>query len=790
MSGTLSERNRRFREKLIDTLPEVCTERAVIWTEVFREHEELQPITKAAIAFRETLRRMTIFIGEDDLIVGNQGSSLRATTLNPIVNTWFVDELDKFELRDGSKFRITEENKAIARELVSYWKGRNVYEQTLAVLPELTKENMDAVVFTCGYTLSKGCGHWLLGINNVLKYGFSGLEAQARQQLEQCDFADETGVDKIPFYQAVIMSCQAVKEFADRYAALAAQQAEKAQGKRREELLRIAKICSKVPYEKPESFYEAVQTVFFVQLLTQIESDGTGISLGRLDRMLQPYYDKDIADGSLTKEEAEELLDNLWLKIATIIQIWNEEDSKAFGGHPISQAITLGGYDEDGNDGTCELSYMMLDTTARVHMAQPSICCRVNKKTPEEFLMKCAETIREGLGMPAMYNDDVAVPSLIGRGIDPKDARGGFGVIGCVEMGIQGKLCGFTNSGYFNLAKAFEIMLHNGVDPQSGKQLAKPRGDVCSIGSYEEFEETFLQYMDEMVMHEVRVTNVVNTYHARVAPLPFVSALTDDCIARGIEVQSGGAEYNYDGIQGVGFADVIDGLAAVEQLVYQEKKLSMDRLMAALDHDFEGYEDVLLMLRKDVVKYGNNDERTNRIANKLASRFAQTIGSCKNPRGGFFIPGMYSNSANVPLGAVVGALPNGRRAFAPIAEACSPSHGSEKCGPTQAALSVASIDHVQFTNGTQYNQKYHPSALRGQEGLHALCGLIQAFFARGGYHIQFNVVSSEVLKQAQKNPEQYKDLVVRVAGYTAFFVDLNVDIQNDIIDRTEMDFGV
>lgn len=790
MSGTLSERNRRFREKLIDTLPEVCTERAVIWTEVFREHEDLQPITKAAIAFRETLRRMTIFIGEDDLIVGNQGSSLRATTLNPIVNTWFVDELDKFELRDGSKFRITEENKAIARELVSYWKGRNVYEQTLAVLPELTKENMDAVVFTCGYTLSKGCGHWLLGINNVLKYGFSGLEAQARQQLERCDFADETGVDKIPFYQAVIMSCQAVKEFADRYAALAAQQAEKAQGKRREELLRIAKICSKVPYEKPESFYEAVQTVFFVQLLTQIESDGTGISLGRLDRMLQPYYDKDIADGSLTKEEAEELLDNLWLKIATIIQIWNEEDSKAFGGHPISQAITLGGYDEDGNDGTCELSYMMLDTTARVHMAQPSICCRVNKKTPEEFLMKCAETIREGLGMPAMYNDDVAVPSLIGRGIDPKDARGGFGVIGCVEMGIQGKLCGFTNSGYFNLAKAFEIMLHNGVDPQSGKQLAKPRGDVCSISSYEEFEETFLQYMDEMVMHEVRVTNVVNTYHARIAPLPFVSALTDDCITRGIEVQSGGAEYNYDGIQGVGFADVIDGLAAVEQLVYQEKKLTMNRLMAALDHNFEGYEDVLLMLRKDVVKYGNNDERTNRIADKLASRFAQTIGSCKNPRGGFFIPGMYSNSANVPLGAVVGALPNGRRAFAPIAEACSPSHGSEKCGPTQAALSVASIDHVQFTNGTQYNQKYHPSALRGHEGLHALCGLIRAFFERGGYHIQFNVVSSEVLKQAQKNPEQYKDLVVRVAGYTAFFVDLNVDIQNDIIDRTEMDFGV
>lgn len=790
MKGALTERNRRFRERLIDTVPEVCTERAVIWTEVFREHEDLQPITKAALAFRETLRRMTIFINEDELIVGNQGSSLRATTLNPIVNTWFVDELDKFEKRDGSRFVISEENKIIARELATYWKGRNVYEQTLAVLPELTKENMDAVVFTCGYTLSKGCGHWLLGINNVLKYGFRGLEEQAKQQLAQCDYADATGVDKIPFYEAVIMSCQAVKEFADRYAALAKQQAQTQQGKRREELLRIAEICSKVPYEKPGTFYEAVQTVYFVQLLTQIESDGTGISMGRLDRMLQPYYDKDIAAGRLTKAEAEELLDNLWLKIATIIQIWNEEDSKAFGGHPISQAITLGGYDEDGNDGTCELSYMMLDTTVRVHMPQPSLCCRVNKKTPNEFLMKCAEAIREGLGMPAMYNDDVAVPSLIHCGIDPKDARGGYGVIGCVEMGIQGKLCGFTNSGYFNLAKAMEIMLHNGVDPQNGKQLAKARGDVRNIATYDEFEETFLQYMDEMVMHEVRVTNVVNTYHARVAPLPFVSALTDDCIARGIEVQSGGAEYNYDGIQGVGYADVIDGLAAIEQLVYQEKKLTMDRLMDALDHNFEGYEDVLLMLRKDVVKYGNNDERTNRIARKLSSRFSKTICACKSPRGGFFISGMYSNSANVPLGAVVGALPNGRRAFAPIAEACSPSHGSEKCGPTQAALSVASIDHKLFTNGTQYNQKYHPSALKGEEGLQALCGLIRAFFECGGYHIQFNVVSSDVLKRAQKNPEQYKDLVVRVAGYTAFFVDLNEDIQNDIIDRTEMDFGV
>lgn len=790
MAGVLTERNNKLRQRLIDTVPVICTERAQIWTKVFIENEDKVPILKAAIALKETLGRMSLLLGEDELIVGNQGNGLRATTINPIVNTWFTEELDKFNKRDGSLFYISEENKKILKELAPCWKGRTVYDKTIALMPERTKEAMDALVFSCGYTLTKGCGHWLLNMEQVLKYGFSYIQKNAEEQLANCDFSDSDGIDKIPFYQAVIMTCSAVKDFAARYADLAAEQAKAKTGKRHTELLEIERICRKVPYYAPDTYHEALQTVYFVQLLTQIESDGTGISPGRLDFLLYPFYERDRSLGRLTKEQAEELTDQLWLKIASIIQIWNEKDTKSFGGHPISQAITLGGVDEEGKDSVNELSYLMLETTSRIHMAQPSVCCRISTVTPFRFIKACVEVIREGLGMPALYNDELAIQSLTDRSIDLKDARRNFAVIGCVEMGVQGKLCAFANSGYFNLAKTLEIALHNGKDPVTGKILAAPRGPAESMKNYEELESAFYGYLEELLQHQVRVTNAVDTIHARIAPLPFVSAITDDCIERGLEVQSGGAVYNYDGIQGVGFADVVDSLAAIKKLVFEEKKFTMLQLMEALEHNFKGYEQILISLKKDVSKFGNNQEEANVEAKKLAEKFAQFVSGYHNTRGGFFVPGMYSNSANVPLGAVVGALPNGRRAFTPIAEACSPSHGAEKNGPTQAALSVTALEHRLFTNGTQYNQKYHPSALKDEKGVRSLANLVQTYFQNGGYHIQFNVVSSETLRAAQKDPDQYRDLVVRVAGYTAFFTDLNKSIQEDIIDRTELDFGL
>lgn len=789
MNKTMTERNAKFRERLIMTDPVVCPERAEIWTRVFKQNESMHPMEKAALALETVLNEMTVFIDDGELIAGNQGSSLRATTLNPAVNTWVIDELDKFENRKGSRFLITEETKERIRKIIPYWKGKTVYEKTLSMLEPSSIEAMNALVFTCGYTLTKGCGHWLLNIENVLKNGFESFERTAEKELAALDYTKGESLDKIPFYRSIIKTCRSVKAFAGRYSRLAKELAENAEPDRKAELEKISEICAKVPYKAPETFYEAVQTVFFVQLLTQIESDGTGISLGRLDNMLYPFYKKDIESGEITREKAEELLDRLWLKIASIIQIWNEEDSKAFGGHPISQAITLGGQDENGNDATNELSYMMLETTARVHMAQPSLCVRVNRNSPEDFLLLAAEVIREGMGMPAMYNDEIAVPSLVMRGVDIKDARRDYAVIGCVEMGVQGKLCAFANSGYFNLVKCLELTLNDGIDPVTGRRLSSATGGLESFGTYEELENAYMRQMEELLAHQASVTNVVDAMHARLAPLPFVSAITEGCLEKGTEVQSGGAKYNFDGIQGVGLADVADSLAAIKQLVYEEKSISAAELKKALSANFFGYDDMLVKLKKDVPKYGNNDAPADGIARRVVSEFCRIISEYTGSRGSRFIPGMYSNSANVPLGAVCGATPNGRRAFTPIAEACSPSHGSEKNGPTQAALSVAHLDHMLLTNGSQYNQKYHPSALKGMKGLVSLKDLILAFFEAGGYHIQFNVVDAETMRAAQREPEKHRDLVVRVAGYTAFFTDLDEEIQNDIIDRTELSFA-
>jgi len=790
LNKTMTDRIRRMRDRLILTDPVVCAERAKIWTQVYQDNEDQPPITKAALALQKTLQEMSITIYDDELIVGNQGSALRATTLSPTVNTWAVEELDRFDKRDGSRFLISEETKQIIREITPYWKGKNVFDSTIAMLDQSTLDAMDALAFTCGYTLTKGCGHWLLNFETVLNIGFEGIRKAAQQQLDALNFTQPEAMDKIPLFRAVVMTCEAVRDFAQRYSALAAKMAsEETDEGRRAELRRIAETCARVPYAPPQTFYEAVQTVFFIQLITHIESDGTGISMGRMDHYLYPFYQNDIEAGAITQPEAEELLDCLWLKIASIIQIWNEEDSKSFGGHPISQAVTFGGQDADGNDATNDLTYMLLETTARVHMPQPSVCVRISRNTPRKLLLKCAEVIREGIGMPALYNDEIAIPSLISRGVQIPDAREYFAVIGCDEMGVQGKLCSFANSGYLNLLKAFEIALYNGFDPVSGKQLGSQTGNAEDFETYEQLYDAFVSQMTQMLAHQVATTNVVDAMHPRILPLPFITAITEDCVARGIEVQSGGAKYNFEGVQGVGLADVADSLAAIKKLVFEEKTLSMKTLMDALKADFEGVEDVRTQLVKGAPKYGNNDPYVDRIARDIASAFSRATIKHQNGRGGMFIPGMYSNSANVPIGAVCGASPNGRKAGTPVAEACSPCHGAEKNGPTQAAMSVASLDHLIMTNGSQYNQKYHPSALKGDSGLNALCDLVQTFFEAGGYHIQFNVASEEDFRMAQAEPEQHRDLVVRVAGYTAFFIDLSREIQEDIIDRTVLDFG-
>lgn len=789
MGVTATDRINRIRETLIEAEPIICPERAVIWTESYKKTEEQPSVIRAAMALHDTLSQMSIQIYEDELLVGNQGSARRAAPLHPQINLWFLNELDTFEKREGSRFKISEEAKAQIRAIAPYWKGKNVYDRTMALMPEAAIDSIDANVFTCSYTMAKGTGHFLLNFEKVLNCGFVGIQKECEEHLSKLDYANPEDFEKFSVYKAVIIVCDAVKVFAGRYSALAREMAEKEQSaERKRELLAIAANCDRVPYYPPENFYEAVQCVWFQQLIAQIESDGTGLSVGRLDFFLWPFYEADKKKGVLKREFAEELMDSFWLKCGEIIEVWNEEDTRYFGGHPISQTITLGGTDENGVDTVNELTYICLDTTMKVKMPQPSVCVRVHKNSTDEYLMKCAEVIRVGLGMPAVYNDEIAIPSLMNRGVTMEDARRNWGVAGCVEMGLQGQMCHFANSGYFNLVKCLEITMDGGFDKKTGKQVGPKTKKLDVMESYEEFVNAFYEQLSYALKLMVETTNIVNTMHAKWVTLPFITAFTEDCIGRGKEVHDGGAKYNHDGPQGVGLADVSDSFAAVKKLIFEEKRFSMAELKKALEANFDGFEEMRMELKKDAPKYGNNDSYADDIAREVLRVFCEEVGQYRNLRGGHFVPGQYSNSANVPFGANCGATPNGRLAGTPIAEACTPAHGSEKNGPTQSALSVAHLDHVLVTNGTQYNQKYHPNTLKGQKGLESLVAVIRTFFEAGGFHIQFNVVSADTLKSAQKEPDKYKDLVVRVAGYTAFFVDLNKEVQDDIIDRTEMQF--
>lgn len=785
----LTSRCARIRDRLIHTDPIICPERAVLWTESYKQTESEPPLMRAALALKHTLSNMSIHINPDELLVGNQGSALRAAPMHPQINLWFLNELDSFQERTSSRFLISEDAKEKLRSVESYWRGKTVYERTLALLPKEAIDCMNSKVFTCSYTLTKGTGHFLLNFERVLQVGFNGIKQECEEHLAKLDYVNPEDFDKITVYKAVIVACEAVETFANRFADLAESMADQEQDKtRKEELMRIASNCRRVPANPPRDFYEATQCVWFQQLIAQIESDGTGLSVGRLDFFLYPFYQADVDKGILTPEFAAELMDSFWLKCGEIIEVWNEDDTRYFGGHPISQTITLGGTDEFGNDSVNELTYICLETTERVKMPQPSVCCRVHTGSDHRFMMKCAEVIRYGLGMPAMYNDTIAIPSLMNRGVSMKDARRNWGVAGCVEMGLQGQMCHFANSGYFNLVKCLELTLDGGYDKVTGKQVGPRTVKGENMTSYAMFVEAFRTQFQYYMRRMTEITNVVNTMHARWVTLPYITSFTEDCVGRGKEVHDGGAIYNHDGPQGVGIADVADSFAAVKKLVFEQKEMTMKELMDAVHSNFEGYDDLRIALMKDAPKYGNNEAYVDDIARHVLTYFAEEVGQYRNLRGGCFVPGQYSNSANVPFGEDCGATPNGRKANTPIAEACSPCHGSELNGPTQAALSVAHLDHVLYTNGTQYNQKYHPQTLAGEKGLESLVALIESFFAAGGFHIQFNVVSAETLRKAQKDPEKYRDLVVRVAGYTAFFVDLNKQIQDDIIGRTEMSF--
>lgn len=826
----------RLIANLFAKMPEIESARARLVTESYKETENEPMIIRRAKAFAHILENIPIIIRDEELVVGSSTIAPRGCQTYPEFSyEWLETEFDTVAGRSADPFYISEEAKREIREADRYWKGKTTSELATAYMEPETLTAMEHNMFTPGNYFYNGVGHVTVQYEKVLAIGYEGIRAEAEKLLAESDFGDGDYARKARFLQAVVISCNAAITYARRYAKLAKEMAEQCNdAARRAELLQIGENCEKVPAKGAESFYEACQSFWFVQQLLQLESSGHSISPGRFDQYMYPYYEADRKKGTLSKEFAQELLDCIWVKLNDLNKCRDAASAEGFAGYSLFQNLIAGGQNGDGVDVTNDLSFMTIQATMHVQLPQPSFSVRVWNGTPHEFLVKAAELTRTGVGLPAYYNDEVIIPALVNRGLTLKDARE-YNIIGCVEPQKAGKTEGWHDAAFFNMCRPMELVFSQGRD--KGTQVGVVTKPVEEMKDFEEFYDAYKAQMNYMIKLLVNADNAIDVAHAERCPLPFLSCMVDDCMKRGLSVQEGGAVYNFTGPQGFGVANMADALYAVKTLVFDEHKATLKEFKEALATNYGkgltkemvgdmttqiamslkaagqeiGEKEIaaimktvvetsempsvkengerLLKLIDQVPKFGNDIPEVDAFARDVAYTYTRPLQEYKNPRGGIFQAGLYPVSANVPLGAQTGATPDGRLAGTPVADGVSPSAGKDVNGPTAAANSVARLDHYIASNGTLFNQKFHPSALSGREGLEKFVALIRAYFDQKGSHMQFNVVSRETLLDAQKNPEKYKHLVVRVAGYSALFTTLSRSLQDDIINRTEQGFG-
>lgn len=785
----LNGRTQALKRKALEVAPRVCLERGRIATKVYQETEGLPQVIRVAKVFERVVKEMSIFIQDGELIVGNVASSSRAGLLFPEATAiWVEEELDTFPTRDIDKFVVTDEAKRVIREeILPYYKGKTTEERARALMPKDTLALMDYEypVFSPQNMLSNMVGHLIMDYEKVLRVGFKGIRKQVEEKLAALDLADPEAIEKRTFYEAELIVCDAVMEYARRYSELArSMAATERDPQRKKELMEIAEICSWVPANPARTFHEAVQSYCFAHLLGHFETDAQAISSGRFDYIVGPYYEHDIARGVLTREKALEIVECFFIKHFEMNHLFDYECAKYFGGYSITENLIIGGQDLEGRDSTNELSYICCEAEANMKLTQPAFSIRIHEGTPHDLFMNAAKVVRMGGGKPAFYNDKLHIPLLLSDGVELKDARN-YGIVGCVEPTSIGNTYGWSNASMFNLAKCLELALNNGVCALTGKRIGPETGDPREFTSFAQVMEAFRKQVAFFVKHMVIALNAIDIAQAEVMPLPYLSLVVDDCIEKGKDLASGGARYNYTGVQGVGIADVADSLSAIKKLVFDEKTITMGELLEACWSDFEGKEPLRQLLINRAPKYGNDDDYVDLLASEVGRIYCEVVKQYRNPRGGHYRPALYPVSANVPLGARVAALPSGRKARVPLADGIAPTHGSDKKGPSAVLRSAAKLDHIKATNGTQLNQKFNPTVLATDEAMERFVNLIRGYFDLGGAHVQFNVVSADTLRDAQKHPERYRDLLVRVAGYSAFFVELDKSIQDDIIGRTE-----
>ena len=822
-------------DNLYAKMPVIESARAKLITESYKATEDEPIITRRAKAFAHILHNIPIIIRDEELIVGSSTLAPRGCQTFPEYSfQWLEDELDTVATRTADPFYIAEETKAELREVHKYWKGKTTSELATSYMAPEAILAIDHNIFTPGNYFYNGVGHVTVKYEEVLAIGYEGIIAKAQKELDECNVGDGDYAKKSRFLEAVIMSCQAVIDYAHRYAELAEQMAYQCQDPtRKQELLQIASNCTRVPAKGARNFYEACQSFWFVQQLIQMESSGHSISPGRFDQYMYPYYKSDMEAGNLTREFAQELMDCIWVKLNDLNKCRDAASAEGFAGYSLFQNLIAGGQNKDGEDVTNDLSFMCIQASMHVHLPAPSLSVRVWNGSPHEFLIKAAELTRTGIGLPAYYNDEVIIPALQNRGLSLADARE-YNIIGCVEPQKAGKTEGWHDAAFFNMCRPLEMVFSNGMD--KGVQISVQTGDVTEMKSFDEFYDAYKKQMEYFISLLVNADNAIDVAHAERCPLPFLSCMVDDCLKRGKSVQEGGAVYNFTGPQGFGIANMADSLYAIRKLVYEEKKMTMEELKEALSWNYgkgidaqsaadittivmqklqengisvneqtatavmtaalgtepspekkARFEEIHKMI-EEVPKFGNDIPDVDYFARDVAYTYTRPLQKYMNPRGGHYQAGLYPVSANVPLGGQTGATPDGRYAHTPVADGVSPSAGKDVKGPTAAATSVSRLDHFIVSNGTLFNQKFHPSALAGREGLEKFVALIRGYFDQKGMHMQFNVVDRETLLDAQKHPEKYKYLVVRVAGYSALFTTLSRSLQDDIIRRTEQGF--
>jgi pyruvate formate-lyase/glycerol dehydratase family glycyl radical enzyme len=782
----MTERVARLREQSLEARPTLSTERAELITEFYRQ--DLGPVSapvRRALAFRYLMEHKTVYIGEGELIVGEKGPFPKAAPTYPELCCHSLEDLDILNSREKIPFIVTPQARQVYAEvIIPFWRGKSMRDLIFREMTDEWKAAYEAGIFT-EFMEQRAPGHTVLD-DKIYRKGMRDFQEDIRRALANLDYLnDPEAYDKQEELKAMLICADALIRFAERHAEKAEElAARESDPRRRAELRRIAEVCRRVPAYPPRDFWEAVQYYWFVHLGVTTElNTWDSFSPGRLDQHLYPFYRRGLEDGTLTREQAEELLQCLWIK-------FNNQPAPPKVGVTAAESATytdfaqinLGGLREDGSDGVNELTYLILDVVEEMRLLQPSASVQVSKKSPDAFIKRAARIIRTGFGQPSVFNADLVVQELLRQGKSLADARNG-GTSGCVETGAFGKES-YILTGYMNLPKILEITLNNGVDPRTGRRIGLETGDPRDFASFDELFAAFERQLRYFVDVKVRGNNVIERLYARHMPAPFLSILIDDCIAKGKDYHDGGARYNTTYIQGVGLGSITDALTAIRYHVFDQRTVSMDELLTALRSDFAGYESLRQTLLHRTPKYGNDDDYADGVMRAVFEAYFQAVDGRPNTKGGRYHINLLPTTVHVYFGSVTGAMPDGRKAWMPLSEGISPVQGADRRGPTAVLKSAAKMDHTR-TGGTLLNQKFNPSLLRTEEGLDKFVQLIRTYFRLDGHHIQFNVVDAATLRAAQEHPEEYRSLIVRVAGYSDYFCDLTKALQDEIIARTE-----